>query len=55
MRASSVTVDLEDTDMDVGGPETTVTEANVVMIATLKEIIETITANEMRCAHNVDT
>lgn len=53
---AGMTVDLEDTDMDMEDPETMVAEARVVMTVTQEEITETITTTEMRHATpNVDT
>lgn len=51
MGVAGMTVDLEDMDMDMEGPETMVAEARVVMTATQEEITETITTTEMRHAH----
>lgn len=51
MGVAGMTVDLEDMDMDMEGPETMVAEARVVMTATQEEITETIMTTEMRHAH----
>lgn len=51
MGMAGMTVDLEDMDMDMEGPETMVAEARVVMTATQEEITETITTTEMRHVH----
>uniref|UniRef100_A0A9L0TE13 RNA-binding protein 3 n=1 Tax=Equus caballus TaxID=9796 RepID=A0A9L0TE13_HORSE len=51
MGVAGMTVDLEDMDMDMEGPETMVAETRVVMTATQEEITETITTTEMRHAH----
>lgn len=47
MEVEDMTIDLEDTDMGMGGLETTVAEARVAMIATQEEITETIMTTEM--------
>lgn len=51
MGVAGMTVDLEDMDMDMEGPEIMVAEARVVMTATQEEITETIMTTEMRHAH----
>ena len=51
MGVVDMTVDLEDMDMDMEGPETMVAEARVVMTATQEEITETIMTTEMRHVH----
>ncbi|KAF5917495.1 hypothetical protein HPG69_017387 [Diceros bicornis minor] len=51
MGVAGVTVDLEEMDMDMEGPETMVAEARVVMTATQEEIMETIMTAETRHAH----
>lgn len=53
MELEDTTVDLEDTDMGMGGLETTVAEARVAMIATQEEITETIMTTEMGHAHKM--
>lgn len=42
-----MTIDLEDMDMDMDGPETMAAEARVVMTATQEEITETIMTTEI--------
>lgn len=51
MGVAGMTIDLEDMDMDMDGPETMAAEARVVMTATQEEITETIMTTEMRHAH----
>lgn len=55
MGVAGMTVDLEDMDMDMEGPEIMVAEARVVMTATQEEITETIMTTEMRHAHLIYT
>lgn len=52
MEVEDMTVDLEDTDMGMGGLETTVA-ARVAMIATQEEITETIMTTEMGHVHKM--
>lgn len=47
MGVAGMTIDLEDMDMDMDGPETMAAEARVVMTATQEEITETIMTTEI--------
>lgn len=48
---ASMTVDMEDMDRNMNGPETMAAEAKVVMTTNQEKIAETIMTTEMKRAH----
>lgn len=51
MKVASMTVDMEDMDRNMNGPETMAAEAKVVMTTNQEKIAETIMTTEMKRAH----